>query len=169
MKTSDAVELIRNDEPSEPQAWCDLGCGSGTFTIALAELLTPGSIIYAVDVNARRLTGIPEQHHGVTIRKVVADVTREEFPASQVDGILVANALHFIVDQAKFLTMVSQATNKLLIVEYENRLPSPWGPYPVNFAKFREMAQKTGFSQTEKLRTMPSRFGGTLYSALARQ
>jgi ubiquinone/menaquinone biosynthesis C-methylase UbiE len=167
MRTSDAVELIRNDQPSEQETWCDLGCGSGTFTIALAELVAPGSTIWAVDVDARQISGIPEQHRGVKIRKVVADIAREELPVSQMDGILMANALHFIKDQATFLARVNQATKKLLIVEYENRLPSPWGPYPVNSARFREMARKAGFSYVEKLRTMPSRFGGTLYSALA--
>ena len=32
-----------------PQTWLDLGCGSGIFTLALAELLPFGSTIVCVD------------------------------------------------------------------------------------------------------------------------
>ena len=50
---NEAVELIKHDSifNSGEQAWTELGFGSGTFTMALASLLAPGSIIYAVDKN----------------------------------------------------------------------------------------------------------------------
>jgi methylase of polypeptide subunit release factors len=62
MKTIDAMALLRTPdiEWAQPQSWCDLGCGSGTFTIALAESLASGSMIHAVDLNQTALEAIPE-------------------------------------------------------------------------------------------------------------
>jgi predicted RNA methylase len=66
MKISEATALIRTPliEWVRPQDWCDLGCGTGTFTTALAELLAPGSTIHAVDLDQKMLeeirTGMPE-------------------------------------------------------------------------------------------------------------
>ena len=42
--------------------------------MALAQLLAPGSTIYAVDLDRRTLEGIPDQHDGVEIRKIVGDL-----------------------------------------------------------------------------------------------
>jgi hypothetical protein len=62
MKVAEATALICTPliEWARPQSWCDLGSGRGTFTIALAQLLTPGSTIYAIDFDQGALEGIPE-------------------------------------------------------------------------------------------------------------
>jgi hypothetical protein len=39
--------------------------------MALAQLLAPSSAIYAVDLDERALEGIPDQHNGLEIRKLV--------------------------------------------------------------------------------------------------
>jgi ubiquinone/menaquinone biosynthesis C-methylase UbiE len=169
VKTSEAVELIRHDErlAEGAQTWCDLGCGSGTFTVALAELLAPGSVVYAVDVEAKRLASIPDLYHGVEIHKIVANIIRDELPLLRFDGILMANALHFIKEQEAFLAKAKRRATRLLIVEYDHRPPSAWGPYPIGFQAFRELALHVGYSRVVKLRSRPSRFGGMMYSAVA--
>lgn len=169
VKTSEAVELIRHDERMAEgvQTWCDLGCGSGTFTLALAELLAPGSRIYAIDVRARSLARIPDQHCGVAIHRVVGDIVHDEFPLPWFDGMLLANALHFIQEQEALLARLGRAATRLLIVEYERRTPSIWGPYPVSFPAFRELALHAGYVKVAKLRSHPSRYGGMMYSAVA--
>lgn len=55
---------------TQPQTWCDLGCGEGKLTVALASLLPPGSLIHALDINLSILEKVPEVHNGVSIRKV---------------------------------------------------------------------------------------------------
>ena len=52
MDHADHVRLLRDGVPHEPGTWADLGAGSGAFTLALADLLPPGSLIYAVDKDA---------------------------------------------------------------------------------------------------------------------
>jgi hypothetical protein len=53
MYIAEATELIWIDKISgaRAQTWCDLGCGTGTFTLALATLLSPGSVIPSVRTN----------------------------------------------------------------------------------------------------------------------
>jgi hypothetical protein len=80
-----------------------------------------------------------------------------------------ANVLHFIREQRPFLTRLLSVTDRFLIVEYERSNPNPWGPYPVGFERLRELFSEAGVEHVEKLTTLPSRFGGTMYSAFAEQ
>ena len=171
MKTSQARALIRTPliESSRPQSWCDLGCGSGTFTTALALLLASGSTIHSVDLDQRALEGIPDQYDGVAIRKILGDLRSPSVRLPSVDGILMANSLHFIREQHLLLRRLLSLTDRFLIVEYERSRPSPWGPYPVSFERLCELFKEAGVERVEKLATRPSRFSGTMYSALAEQ
>ncbi|WP_263357662.1 class I SAM-dependent methyltransferase [Acidicapsa ligni] len=171
MKTNDAREFLRTPliEWEQPQSWCDLGSGTGTFTLALASLLVPGSTIHAVDWDPQALEQIPEQHNGVNIRKIAGDMASSSLRLPPVDGVLLANSLHFIREQPQFLTKLLTVTNCFLIVEYERSKPNRWGPYPVAFGKLRQLCSDAGIGQVEKIATRPSLFGGTLYSAVAQK
>ncbi len=169
MKTSEAITLIRTPliEWARPQSWCDLGCGSGTFTTALAHLLAPGSTIHAVDLDPRALEGVPDHYGGVEIRKTLGDIGSPSLRLPAVDGILMANTLHFIQEQQIFLRSLLSVTDRFLIVEYERSKPNRWGPYPVGFERLRQLFTEAGVERMERLATRPSLFGGTMYSALA--
>jgi hypothetical protein len=170
MKICEAIALIRNPTLQEDriQSWCDLGCGTGAFT-ALAQSLASGSTIHAVDLDSKALESIPDEDHGVVIRKVLADLRSPGLRLPPVDGILMTNSLHFIQDQHLFLNKLLPLTDCFLIVEYERSKPSPWGPYPVGFEKLRELFNESGVQRVEKLGTQRSKFGGTIYSAFAQR
>ncbi len=167
-----------------PTHWADLGCGIGTFTLALAELLAPGSTIEAIDLRP----GIAAQttSNGVTIRPRTADFTTLHFatpngatpeiipdrawPGLQplmYQGILMANALHYVASQSAFLTRLK--TNALLLIEYDIDLPvARWVPYPLSYHKALSLLKSTGWPRITKLATHPSAFGNSeLYAALA--
>lgn len=154
-------------EWTRPQSWCDLGCGSGTFTIALAQSLASGSTIHAVDLNQKALEAIPDQYRGVAICRVLGDLRSSSLRLPSVNGILLANSLHFIQNQQLFLTRLLSITDRLLIVEYERSRASPWVPFPVGFERLSRLFRETGVPRVEKLATRRSRFGGTMYSAFA--
>lgn len=135
--------------------------------MALAQLLAAGSTIHAVDRDHRALAGIPDQYDGVEVRKIVGDLNDAGLSLPTVDGILIANTLHFIRQQKDLLTRLLSVTDCILIVEYERFLPNPWGPYPVGFQKFRKLCSRIGVQRVERFGTRPSQFGGTMYSALA--
>ena len=137
--------------------------------MALAQLLAPGSTIQAIDLDQSALDEIPQRIDGVEIRKVIGDLQNPKLVLPSVDGILMANSLHFIRNQHDFLNRLLSLTDNFLIVEYERSMPTPWGPYPVGFERLREIFKDVGVKRLEKLATRPSRFGGTMYSALAKQ
>jgi methylase of polypeptide subunit release factors len=76
VKISEATALIHTPliEWARPQSGCDLGCGSGTFTTALAQLLAPGSMIRAVDLDPRALECVPDHYDRIEIRKTLGDI-----------------------------------------------------------------------------------------------
>jgi hypothetical protein len=168
MKISEVAAFIHTPiiEWARPQSWCDLGCGTETFTMALARSLAPGSTIHAVDLDRGALGGIPDEYHGVTIRKVLGDLRSSELRLPSVNGILMANSLHFIQDQQLLLRKLLPVTDYFLIVERSRS--SPWGPYPVGFEKLCQLFSEAGMEHIEKLAARRSRFGDTMYSAFAR-
>jgi SAM-dependent methyltransferase len=167
MYISEAAELIRVDKiaGTQAQTWCDLGCGTGTFTLALATLLPPGSTILAIDKDETSLAQIPDRYEGVTIRKTVANVNQSDLSLPALDGILMANFLHFIEKQGAFVEKLHSLAKRLLIIEYEGREPNQWVPYPLDFSALRDLLYKRGFTSIAKLGTRASRFGGHMYSA----
>ena len=78
MTNSEAVELITNgiEKTNKPQRWVDLGCGSGTFTKALANILPTGSHIFAVDKNRQSLE--KTMGNDVSIHFLKADFEKDD-------------------------------------------------------------------------------------------
>jgi trans-aconitate methyltransferase len=168
MEISQAVELIATPliDWTRPQSWCDLGSGTGTFTMALARLLAPGSTIFAMDQDRRALAEIPDHFNRIEIRKTVGDLRKASLHFPLVDGVLIANTLHFIREQQNLVNRLLSVADCFLIVEYEQSLPNPWGPYPVGFSKLGKLFAQAGVERVEQIAVRPSRFGGTMYSAL---
>src|SRR6185295_11730285 len=78
-----------------PQLWLDLGCGTGLFTLALAANLPPGSKIIAIDKDEKALRKIPATVNDVGIQTRAADFVYDALDVKEVDGILMANSLHY--------------------------------------------------------------------------
>ena len=155
MQLEDAIELIgrRLQIGIKKQVWADLGCGTGTFTEALAGLLPEKSLVYAVDKNIAALNKIPDKYRDVTIEKLYGDFTEIKLPEN-LDGILMANSLHYVSDKHAFI-MKNQThliKQKLfLIVEYDTDIPNQWIPYPVSFNSLKLLIENLGYT-IEKLR-----------------
>jgi len=162
MKQEDAILLIRNAiSNTKPQRWADLGSGSGTFTLALNAILPAGSQIIAVD---QRTQNLP-------VEFIKADFEKDELPLTGLDGILMANSIHYIRDKERLIKkleayFVNQPT--FLIVEYETTRVNPWVPYPISFHNLNNLFSDLGYHNITRLGEIPSRFGGDMYAALIR-
>ena len=145
-----------------PTTWADLGCGTGTFTLALAELLSPDSAIHAIDRDASALRKIPPAHKGVRITTHRSDFLEEEWPEwpfETVDGMLMANALHYVEDQAAFIRRCEprmRMPRRFVIVEYDLDEPHRWVPYPVPLAKLTPLFTDAGYASIRALGSRPS-------------
>jgi SAM-dependent methyltransferase len=136
----DAAEMLGGDgfDAAGPAVWADLGCGAGTFTIALASLLAPGSTIHAVDRDAAALRQLPTESHGVTIVTRVADLAADVTGIDRLDGVLMANSLHYLPDPSGVLERWSKRlapSGRFVIVEYDTDVANRWVPFPISRTK----------------------------------
>jgi len=161
---ADLVALLK-DGVSEPGGrWADLGAGEGNFTRALVDLLGPEAHITAVDRDAGALRAI-----GGDIETRVADFTRP-LDLHDLDGVVMANSLHFVRDKQPVLEAVRRMLRpggRLIIVEYGTDRGNPWVPHPFTFEQWEKMAAQAGFRSTRLLKTIPSRWLGSMYSAVS--
>ena len=164
MNRKDATEFIlfENKNPL-PQLWLDLGCGQGLFTLALAGNLPPGSKIIAIDKDEKALTKIPATVNNVVIQTIAADFVNDALDVKEVDGILMANSLHYVKDKEALLKKLisSMKTNGVfLIVEYDRQTGNQWVPYPLTIDAAKALFKGRGYSGFHVLNKRPSVFGG---------
>lgn len=153
--------------------WADLGCGDGAFTLALADLLGPGGSIEAVDRDSRALraatAGVRATFPGVTLNGRQADFT-EPIGLSALDGVVMANSLHFVRRKRPVLELVHamlKPGGRLLLVEYDSDRGNPWVPHPMSYPTWERLAAEAGFLGTRRLHCVPSRFLNQIYSAVS--
>jgi trans-aconitate methyltransferase len=173
MRPRDAIEMLADSgvEALRPTAWADLGCGDGTFTIALADLLASGSVIHAIDLDGSALRRIPSTRKGVGITTHRGDFTKQAWPFADVDGILMANSLHYVENQESFIRACESHMNSprhFLIVEYDTSDANRWVPYPVSQTRLTSLFERAGYL-VRVLRSRPSLYRrAPLYAAAMR-
>ena len=176
MNTRDAVRLIQAAIPGRGGTWADLGAGEGTFTRALAELVGRDGRIYAVDRDARAVAALGRwaAKDAPGVIPLLADFSRPlDLPGLDepiLDGMLLANALHFVRDAEAVLARLAawlRPGGRVVLVEYDGRRASRWVPYPIPPARLPALAAAAGLSTPVITATRPSAFGGDLYVAAA--
>jgi hypothetical protein len=108
-------------------------------------------MIHAVDLDPRALEYMPDHYDRVEIRKTLGDIGSPSLRLPPLDGILMANTLHFIQEQQALMRRLVSVTDSFLIVEYERSKPNRWGPYPVGFERLRQLFTEAGVERVEKL------------------
>lgn len=177
MDHEDHVRLIRDGVAGLFDGmWADLGSGSGAFTLALADLLGPGGSIVSVDRDGHALAGqarlLDERFPTLPVRYLRADLLDDldELAATPVDGVIMANALHFIRDRDLFISRLTswiRPGGRFVLVEYDSDQGNRWVPHPLSWETWRDTAQRLGFRDTQLIGQVPSRFLGAIYSAVS--
>lgn len=173
MNHKDHVDLLRKGVPGPGGTWADLGCGSGAFTLALAELLGPKAVVYAVDNDPTALErlreGVRRRFPGHEVRALAADFSRPlSLPA--LDGIVMANSLHFHREKEQIIRSVRgmlRESGRFILVEYNVDRGNPWVPFPLSWRTWQGLAAACGFVHTEKIGARPSSFLREIYSAVS--
>ena len=176
MDHADHVDLLR-DAVDAGGTWADIGAGSGAFTLALADLLGPGSHIVAVDRDAAALSqnvdAVEARFPGVTIEPLVTDFTRP-LPLTELDGLVAANSLHF-VPRARQAVLVAGLAGCLrrhgtfVVIEYDTDRGNAWVPHPFRYPTWERLATEAGLFEVRRLGRVSSRFLDGIYSAAARR
>ena len=175
MEIDEAARLIAPAIDAKGGSWADLGAGGGTFTRALAALLGAQGRVIAVERDASAVHALDRVAARRQVDEATIEVMRADFtalpPLPPLDGVLLANALHF-VDYASQLRVLRDLVSlltpggRLVLVEYENREASRWVPYPVSFARFVSVAHELIGSTPIRVGERKSRYGGTIYAAV---
>lgn len=168
MELTKAVRLIEKGiETSPRQRWADLGAGAGLFTEALLTLLPDGSHIHAIDRDISQFITVGKFASAIKLHQL--DLTRDPLPVDNLDGVLMANTLHFIRDQVSFLISLKnrlRVHGRIIIVEYDIDRPNQWVPFPVSMQQLGRLAVNAGFNECKKLDETDSRYHRSMYSAL---
>ena len=173
MDHNDHVNLLKPADIKPGGSWADLGAGSGAFTFALRELTGPAATIYAVDKDHASLKKLTQGYRArfgdsQNLELVIGDFSRT-LNLTALDGIVMANSLHFFKDKEKVLRQVGtylKTNGTLLLVEYNVDAGNLWVPYPLTFETFRNLAPRAGFSEPQLLAKAPSSFLREFYSAI---
>lgn len=170
MNHQDHKSLIR-DGVTSGGVWADLGSGEGAFTLALRDIAGEDVRIYSVDKDAERLERQRDQFNlqfpGSDITFLHQDFTHN-LPVPQLDGILMANSLHYIKDQEAFLRKIQKYLKPhgtFLLVEYNDSTGNQYVPYAVSYSDFEKLAEKTGFKKPQFLHSIPSHFLKEIYAS----
>jgi SAM-dependent methyltransferase len=174
VNTREAAALLASAVDSRRGTWADIGAGEGTFTRALVHLLEPGSRVYAVDSDGRALRGLEQwaARAKAQVIPVVADFTASfDLPGlgeQRLDGILAANALHFVRDPGAVLGRLADRVRpggRVVVIEYDRRRATRWVPYPIDSDRLPEIAAHAGLTTPTFTARRPSLYGGAIYVA----
>ena len=163
MTHEEMVDLIRAGIPETGGFWADFGAGRGNFTQALRDCVGLTASLYAIDRDAGALRAHQDAE------TIVADLTQPITNLPLLDGILIANALHFVRQQESTLRLLStylRHGGKLVFVEYDVQWPRSYIPFPLPFTRFLKMANTAGFEAVQQVgaRLSPSS-GVVMYAA----
>jgi SAM-dependent methyltransferase len=175
VQQADYVALLRGGVPAPGGVWADFGSGQGAYTLALAELIGPGSTLYSIDNDASALRTqaklMADQFPGVALHQLTADFTLPITPAlPPLDGLVMANALHLVPEHqkaafVKLLMSYIKPGGRWLLVDYNADRGNAWVPYPLSYPTLETLARQCGFAQVRLLGTHPNNFLKEFYAA----
>lgn len=174
MELSEAIQLIDTPEikMKRRSTWADLGAGSGLFSFAIAELQRPGTVVYAVEKNHVPLMKI-KPSNDVEIKLIQKDFATEDLDLPPLDGVVIANALHFIGDKMSCLERLMKQVKPgapFVIVEYDLYVSSRWVPYPLPQTELTDLFNPFGYHTIKIIGDKPSVYNSSrIYSALVRK
>lgn len=175
MNHHDHVALLRGalDLPANGGRWAELGSGEGAFTLALADLLGPIELL-SVDLDRRALErqrSAMRRFPAASVTYRVGDFTDDlEVAPGSLDGVLMANSLHYLRTKEALLrhliTLLAPG-GRLVLIEYDTDTGNQWVPYPLSYRSWAAMAPALGLTGTRRTGSVPSRFLGSMYSAVS--
>jgi len=116
---------------ADDDAVCDIGAGTGIFSVAAAKLTV--NTIYAVDVNETLLQNLADKVRAQNLSKIKI-ISSVDFnypiPAAGVNLVLLATVLHEIDQKSSLfceINRILKLNGTLAVIEFKKE-PTPYGP-----------------------------------------
>jgi len=106
------------------QTVCDMGCGSGFYTLELAKLVGPRGLVYAVDVQPEMLQMLVRRmaEQGITnIRPVLGTANDPRLPREAMDLVLCIDVYHEFSHPEAMLARIRESlkdNGRLVLAEF---------------------------------------------------
>jgi len=167
----DTKLIIKKTGISDNMHVADLGCGAtGHFVFPVAEAVSDGGIIYAVDILKNNLKNIQrraQQDNLPQIRTVWSNL--EIFKATKIEtaSLDIAMLINILFQSNKRSEIIREAirlvkkNGKLLIVDW-NKVATPFGPAPedrVNKKNLQTVCERLGMELLEEFSAGQYHFG----------
>jgi SAM-dependent methyltransferase len=178
MTFGEAIDLLAPALGPRGGIWADLGAGGGTLTAALAALLGPTGLIYAVDSDDRAVAGLRRLARQLPVSDAAVlalhgDIENlDAIPRlgdALLSGALLANVLHYLPQPERVLAPIAArlvASGRVVVIEYDGVAPNRWVPHPLPRQRLAEVAAAAGLGPPEVVDSRASQYGGTLYCAV---
>ena len=169
MTPKEIEQFIKKAITPKGSTWADLGAGNGKITNIVRLLLGNEGKVFAVDTSPAIKNLSPDE----TIASVVSIQQDFTLPLDlpMLDGILMANSLHFVKDKKTFLQQLISKLNtngKMVFIEYDMTIGNSWVPYPITFQELKKLTVEIGLTEVEEINRRQSTYGnGRMYLAIA--
>lgn len=133
-KVNDPVQILAHLNLQPGMTLADVGCGPGWFAVEAGKQVTPGGLIYGIDLSEAMLERLAQRaaEAGVTTVKPILGEEPDEWPVptESCDAVLLANVYHETDPQSLFLGEVKRMMKPgglCLLVDWKPE-PTPGGP-----------------------------------------
>ncbi len=139
---------------------CDIGCGTGVYTIALAHEVGDMGQVYAVDVHREALhtlAGTLDKRGIINVEMIWANVEESvSIDAYSLDAVVLSNILFQLEDINKALSVISKLVKpggQLLVVDWSDSHRG-LGPHPSHVVQEEQaisLVERHGFRLLKRL------------------
>jgi ubiquinone/menaquinone biosynthesis C-methylase UbiE len=136
-----AVSFLKASDTTISGTWVDCGCGYGVYCEALA--LLGAAPVIGIDINFGSLRTLPQD-----ILTAQGDCQYLPLKNETVSGVLYVNVLHYYPRITPFIRESYRVLNPLghlIIIEYSQRTPTSWDPFPLSPGELIPVLYQHGF------------------------
>jgi ubiquinone/menaquinone biosynthesis C-methylase UbiE len=145
------------------QTVCDLGSGNGFYTLALAEMVGPEGLVYAVDIQPemlRMLSRRAAQERIDNIRLILGSPIDPRLPEGEIDLVLCVDVYHEFSHPEPMLARIRESLapgGRVALVEFRGEDPAvPIKPlHKMTKAQVRAELEPAGFRLVREFDRLP--------------
>jgi ubiquinone/menaquinone biosynthesis C-methylase UbiE len=162
-REEDCRMLLEALEIRPGQKVCDMGCGNGFYTLALARLVGPTGLVYAVDIQPemlRLLRARLTEERVKNVRPLLGTASDPRLPSESCDLVLCVDVYHEFSHPAEMLARMHDSLRdggRLVLAEFRGEDPAvPIKPlHKMTKAQVRAELEPAGFRLVREFDRLP--------------